>query len=217
MKIAFFDFCKTIVNVNSLNLYVYYVLKRQISLINYFKRALFAERNLISKLLNTKPRYLEIFLLKGYSIYYLENLAFHFFNELLVPSFNEKVIKRLIDLKKSGFYIIVISAALDIYLKYLSKFIPVDLVICAELEFKNKVCSGKIKGIDPFGKGKLEKFKKLFPDYNKINWQESYFFTDDWINDKYILEKVGNPVLVVDERTKLDFSLINNYKEVIYI
>lgn len=215
MEVAFFDFCKTIVNVNSLNLYVKYILNKQTSLVTYFKRILFAERAFISKVFRTNPRYVEIYLLKGYSKEYLDNLAFQFFEELLIPNFNEKIIKRLIDLKKSGFYVIVISAALEIYLKHLSKVIPVDLVIGTELEFKNNICTGKIKNIDPFGVGKLEKLKKTFSEYNNINWQESWFFTDDWINDKYLLDMVGNPVLVIKKEVKN--NLIGNYKEIIYI
>ena len=195
MKVAFFDFCKTIVKVNSLSEFVKYVLNKEPNKYKFFKKILFNNRKYLKPLI--LPRKVEIFLLRGNTKNDLVSLSRNFFYEILLPNFNYEVINYLKDLKSNGYTIVIVSAALEIYLKFITEILPVDIIISTRLKFRKNLCTGFIDGIDTFGLGKLKALKERLDFFNSINWEESYFFSDDFVSDKHLLEKVGYPFIVI--------------------
>ena len=206
MKVAIFDFCKTLVSVNSLPLFVDFVLQNSRNrFVYHIKRNILKNKKFISRFLNIKSRYIEIYVLKGYEKKFINEISKLFFNNIINNYQNEIVIKNLFELKKNGYFVLILSAALDVYLKYVKEVLPIDYVICAELMFENNLCKGKIKGIDPYGKNKIKKLKSDFPYFENIDWQASYYFTDDYITEIDILNRVGNPYIVLEKNKEIDF------------
>lgn len=201
MKLAIFDFCRTLVKINSLPKFIEIVLdSTPNTLENRVKRYIFHRRKILSKVFRVKSRYIEIRLLRGYDKDFIDIISKKFFYESLAKNKNKVIVDYLINLKKEDYKIIILSAALDVYLRYLKDILPVDDIISAHLAFRNNICKGKIEGIDPYGSKKL---LKLVKEYNNIEWENSYYFTDDYISEINIIEKVGYPFIVTDNLNNL--------------
>jgi len=199
IKVALFDFCKTLVKLNTLNEFVNFCLNsKNLHIPNKkFKKILIYLKPVLSRMKICSSRQLEIKILSGFTKNNLLELGKEFYNFVIKPNFNEVVINEFYKLKKEGYYTIIISAALDVYLQYITYDLPFDKIICTELIFDERgVCLGKVKGIDPVAIGKVNKLKSTLDFYNNINFENSYFFTDDPVGDKPLLKVVGNGFIV---------------------
>jgi HAD-superfamily subfamily IB hydrolase, TIGR01490 len=198
MEIAFFDFCNTLVKINTLSHFVDFVINdKRTSHIN-LRKWIFEKRGLLSMLRIYSSRKIEIKCLYGIRRELLEEYAEEYYRKVISVNYNHGVVNKLYELKNKGFKIIVISAALDIYLKYIPEALPVDFVISSELAFNNDKCLGKILGIDSMGIGKIEKLKMVYDKYQDIKFNKSYFFSDG-LEDVPLLKIVGNPFFVIKE------------------
>ena len=206
IKIGLFDFCKTLVKINTLSEFVKFCLDNKSSNV--------VDKNLKKILINIKPilarfrlcssRQLEIKLLSGFTKDTLYRLGEEFYYNVIKNNFNDVVIEEFYKLKNKGYVTIIISAALDVYLNYIQNDLPFDKIICTELSFNEKgICLGKVKGIDPVGEGKIVKLKASLEYFDNIDFENSYFFTDDPIGDKSILQIVGNGFIVENNKIRL--------------
>ncbi|MEM1577942.1 MAG: HAD family hydrolase [Candidatus Pacearchaeota archaeon] len=218
MKIAVFDFCKTLVNMNTLSSFVEFVLEKEKNiLIKIIKKFIFVNRKILNRIFFVKPRYIEIFLLRGYSKDFLASSAKEFINTKIIINKNAKILEYLLELKNKGYVIIILSAALDIYLSFVKDIFNADYVICTNLKFKNDICLGKVDGIDAYGKKKIEKLLKEFPYSDYIDWEKSFYFTDDYITELDVLNKFGHKYIVVNKLSKLNNLINQNIYKIIYI
>lgn len=198
MKIAAFDFCKTIVNINTLNKFVEYVIEEDENLFTKkIKKLILKNKKVFNRLFLTKSRTIEIALLKGYYKNFLEIKGKEFFYNQIVNSINKKVVDYLLDFKEKKFVIVVLSAALDVYLLNIKDILPVDYVICSRLKYKNNMCLGVVDGIDCYGYNKIIKMSLELPFFNEICWEDSFYFTDDYFTERKVLEKFGNKFVVI--------------------
>jgi HAD superfamily hydrolase (TIGR01490 family) len=201
MEIAFFDFCNTLVKINTLSRFVDFVINdKRTSHVN-LRKWMFEKRGLLSLLRICSGRKIELKCLYGIKRELLEEYGKEFYQKIIKANFNPGIVRKLYELKNNGFKIIVISAALDIYLKYIFETLPVDFIISSELAFNNNKCMGKILGIDSMGIGKIEKLKMVYDKYQDIDFKNSCFFTDG-LEDAPLLEIVGNPFFVIKEGQK---------------
>jgi len=214
MEIAFFDFCNTLVKINTLSCFVDFVINdKKISDIS-IRKWIFEKRSLLSELKIYSSRKIELKCLSGLKRELLEEFGREFYQKVINVNFNPGVVSKLYELKSNGFQIIIISGALDLYLKYISEVLPVDFIISSELAFNNNKCLGNICGIDTIGIGKIEKLKMVYEKYQDINFKNSYFFTDG-LEDAPLLKIVGNPFFVIKEDQKnLFIRIINQLKAI---
>jgi len=197
MEIAFFDFCGTLAKINTLSCFVSFVINCPQVKRRSLRKVLFCSRTILSILRIPGSRELELKCLRGIDKVLLDCLARRFYDDVIVNSFNESLVAQLKQLKNQGYKIIILSAALEIYLRFITESLPVDFVVSTQLSYDKKAkCLGRVHGIDTIGIGKIEKLKEGFNNYEKINFSGSYFFSDDGVSDGPILNIVGKPVLV---------------------
>jgi HAD superfamily hydrolase (TIGR01490 family) len=201
MEIAFFDFCNTLVKINTLSRFIDFVINdKRTSHIN-LRKLMFRKRGLLSLLRIYSSRKMEIRCLYGIKRELLEEYAREYYQKVISVNYNPGVVSKLYELKNNGFKIIVISGALDLYLKHISETLPVDFILSSELAFNNNKCLGKVRGIDTLGEGKIEKLKMVYDKYKDINFNNSCFYSDG-LEDVPLLRLVGNPYFVVKEGQK---------------
>jgi phosphatidylglycerophosphatase C len=214
MEIAFFDFCNTLVKINTLSSFVNFVINDKRVSCSNLRRWIFNKRGVLSKFKTYSSREIELKCLYGIKKGLLEEYGREFCQKIINVSFNSGIVKRLRQLKSDGFKIIIISGALDIYLKYISQTLPVDLVISSELAFNNNKCLGKVCGIDTIGEGKIEKLKMVYDKYKLINFDNSCFYSDG-LEDAPLLKIVGSPYFVIREGQKsISPKIVNELKAI---
>lgn len=150
-KIALFDFCGTIVNFQSGNPYIFYILNELNSPVLNLKNTL---RKLKLKIIRKfNKNFLDkndiLYLLKGLDYTDLDRFALEYYIKEVRPRFYSKIIDKIQSLKEEGYKIYVISAGYEIYLKYFVQEFGLDGVIATKIDFdKNDKCLGVFKGKD---------------------------------------------------------------------
>ena len=150
-KIALFDFCGTIVNFQSGNPYIFYVLNELNSPVLNLKNRL---RKIKLKLMRKiNKNFLDkndiLYLLKGMHYDDLDRFALEYYIKEVRPRFYSNVMDKLQQLKAEGYKIYVVSAGYEIYLKYFIQEFGLDGVIATKIKFdKNNHCLGVFDGKD---------------------------------------------------------------------
>jgi HAD superfamily hydrolase (TIGR01490 family) len=201
MEIAFFDFCNTLVKINTLSRFIEFVINDKRTSHANLRRLMFEKRGLLSMLRIYSSRKMEIRCLYGIKRELLEEYAREYYQKVISVNYNPGVVSKLYELKNNGFKIIVISGALDLYLKHISETLPVDFILSSELAFDNDQCLGKVCGIDTIGQGKIKKLQMVYDKYKGINFNKSFFYSDG-LEDAPLLKIVGNPYFVIPEGRK---------------
>ena len=124
-------------------------------------------------------------------------------DEYLLPSKNEKIIRRLKEHQREGFLTILISGSFQALLKTIANRLNIKIFIGTELEIKKDKFTGKIIPPLCFGKKKLEKLKNFFSrEKLKVNLAESFAYSDSFF-DLPMLELVGHPIVVEPDKKLL--------------
>lgn len=198
-KIAFFDFCDTLVPFQSADAYVKYVLKHHKSLPMLMRRVFFVFlRNMhlldwFLKRSHINHKAFVLWQLKGKSESVMREMAKNFYNERIVPSLVPETYGRLRDLQKQGYRVVLVSGGYDIYLHLFAadNDIASKDVLATELLFKEGLFTGKM-GEDCMNESKIARLEKLF-DREKIY---SVAFSDSlsdlplltWCDEAYFVQ-----------------------------
>jgi putative phosphoserine phosphatase / 1-acylglycerol-3-phosphate O-acyltransferase len=132
--------------------------------------------------------------LKGESLEKLSNFAEDYFCpriDRMVPARMKELIKRH---KQNGDLLIVISGTMDFILDTFADTLGFDDKKGTELEAQDGKLTGRIKGIHPYGKGKvvaLEEFQKKYD----LDLAHSTIYANHY-PDRFVMEKVGHPIAV---------------------
>ncbi|KTC78001.1 HAD-IB family hydrolase [Legionella brunensis] len=164
--IAIFDFDGTLTTGASSRLMFF----RQLAGLPKLLSGLFIEycHHGLSKLQFTQdlPRgaYLDSLLLTGLTREELQTQAQHFISHILARYLRHEAIKRLNFHQDNGHNCMIISGALDIYLKPWAKQYNVEQVICTELEFDSETgeSTGRMRNTYCLGQRKVEQFEKIY-------------------------------------------------------
>lgn len=169
-KIAFFDFCGTIVPFQSAGAYMEYVVDsyagpfrrmrlsflraaRSLHLFGLYARL--SGHRINDKLLMLK-------LLKGLDYKTLDKAAGSFYNEMIKPGLIPEVMEELRARQRDGFRIVLVSGAFGIYLKYFAKDFNIKDIVSSELLFSNGIFTGKLSGPDCMGENKVKELENRF-------------------------------------------------------
>lgn len=203
-KIAFFDFCNTLVSFQTADPFIDYVRKLNG---NYYMRFLeFILQILIkSRIIAIFNKFMPDFLiekklkliqLRGMTHEKLDFLARSYYKDMIKPNMIESIITELKILENQGYEICIVSAGYSIYLKYFIQDFQIRHIISTEIEFneETKKCSGFIKGRDCTGHQKKISIYSYFP-LNEINFKDCISFSDS-IGDLPMLLLTGKAVVV---------------------
>lgn len=218
-KWALFDFCETLVNIQTANAFVKYVRIKHptlwASLLNAFYVFLVRVRfwNFTYRLFPKQSIDKRFYLLqlKGISLDILEKVAFDFYNEIIKSHFIDKVLDELKSRQKNGYKIAIISGGYDLYLKYFCHEYKVDNLICSNIGFDYyKRCLGAIEGKDCMYDEKVIKILNT----PKINLVNSIAYSDS-ITDLPFLN-LATEAVVISHLQSQSWVRKYNFKEIIW-
>lgn len=190
-KAAIFDFDKTIVSIDTFHLFLIYL---------YSKLYIFFIPFLLLIIILRKFRIITLYKFKEYSLNPLKGNC-----KKTIDSIGEKFTRSCLFRKNIFFkdalllineynnedYILVLATSCpDIYVSFLAKYLKFNFTLATELEYKNNFYTGLLKGNDNYSENKKDRIITFFRK-NKLNLQESIFFTDD-ISDFVIFPYVKN-------------------------
>ena len=173
---AFFDFDGTLIKKESFALFLLFAvgyLKVFLNIIPLIYSYMLYKLNIISNGM-AKEKAITI-LLKGNLNSSLDVIAKEFAKKKLDRLINPHVYSRLEYHLEHNHTIIIVSANLEIYLIYWAKMHNINEVLATTIEFKNNICTGKLVGINCYGKQKVKKITEFLNKNNlKINYSYAY-------------------------------------------
>lgn len=223
-KIAFFDFCGTLVSFQTADAYVDFIrnnagnrkmrfLDTMTELMSRLKVIAVFNRILPGNALYKK---MKLFQLRYLPFEYLDRQAELYYRERIKPELLQPVLNEMKVLKADGYEICLVSAAYSIYLRYFADEYNIKHIISTEISFdrSGRRCLGRIKGTDCYGKEKVRKIRKNFKE-GLLNISDSVSYSDN-ISDLPMLRFSGRAVVVSKEKSQR-WSSDNNFRELIWI
>jgi len=222
-KIAFFDFCETLVSFQTADAYVDYI---RINISNPYMQFLdimlrFLYRLKIIAVLNklfpgnSWYKRMKLYQLRNLSKQFIERQAESYYREKIKPELIQPVVEEMKTLAENGYEICLVSAAYSIYLRHFAEEYNIRHVLATEILFgtEGKRCLGRIKGTDCYGDEKVRKIMRHFKDgLSGIDESVSY---SDSISDLPML-RFTNLAVVVSREKSQTWCSENNYREIIW-
>ncbi|MCC7331982.1 MAG: HAD-IB family hydrolase [Flavobacteriales bacterium] len=209
-NLVIFDFCDTLINGQSVNLFLNYLINQQIFLYRIYLKF---RKTFASYFIKGSKKKKE-FILKPFKgknrSYFLKN-SHSFFINIIQNNLHQKIIAILKSHQEKNDRIIVVSGGFSIYLNEFEQYYNVKS-IGTELEFSNDIFLGKIKNKECLN---VEKINRLL-ELEGITIQElanATFYTDHK-DDLPLLEIVKNGNII---KNKQDISWAKSKFNVITI
>ncbi|MGL4990491.1 MAG: HAD-IB family hydrolase [Sarcina sp.] len=205
-KIAIFDIDKTIIKSDSMfDLLAYTKSKYPMS---KSKLPMLVTKLILFKLgiINTKKAKEAMF----YTFNYLnrEELYDFYKNTLKKKLFNDAITK-MKDLKSKGYFVLLVSASPEAYLKYFEEEEYVDFVIGTKFENLDDRFTNIMQGTNCKGNEKVKRIKEFLKENNfTINKELSFAFSDS-LSDKPMFDLVKKAYLINYKKKNNDFEILN--------
>ena len=190
-KFAFFDFDDTLLPKDSMGRLVFFCLKNHpLSFIYLFPLAFYGLLYGL-KLIDFIPlKEKLIFPLKVCSMQELNE----FYQLVLIPHYYPNVVKELLERKKEGCLIWLVSASPEVYLQFTD--LPVDQIIGTKTKMINGKTTNKIIGKNCKGEAKVERIQALLKEQQlEIDYDHSYGYSDS-TSDLPMLNLVKNRIRI---------------------
>ncbi|MGL5821655.1 MAG: HAD family hydrolase, partial [Sarcina sp.] len=116
--------------------------------------------------------------------------------------------KKMEDLKKQNYIILLVSASPEIYLKYFEEETYVDMVIATKFKIVNNKATNKIIGENCKGYEKVRKIEDYLKNNNlEINKISSFSFSDS-LSDIPMLELTNNAFLINYKKANNKYKIL---------
>jgi HAD superfamily hydrolase (TIGR01490 family) len=132
--------------------------------------------------------------LGGFSEHYMENIAIDFFNSHIEHRISKRGFTRLTEHKMKGHRVVLLSGMPEFLLRNYSRLFKVKEFYGSVMEINDGKFTGKTVGVFPIVKGKPEVVKRILKKYD-LDWRHVTAYADHY-HDRYLLKKVGRPVVV---------------------
>lgn len=209
-----FDFCETLVSLQTGDIFVEYVLRELNLRDKLFLYAIITSKGyyalqLLFPTLRKNKKHLLLKLLKGIKKSTLDKLGREYCLKLQSNFLIHPVLRELIDAKKSGCLVFILSAG---YTPYIRHFMPdfVDKVIANEFEYKKDVFTGRIEGKDCIGE---EKVIRLCSELNESDFLCAGY--SDSPSDIPFLNLCESKIIVSKSKSQ-EWPLVLGFKEMIW-
>lgn len=202
-KVAFFDFCETLVSFQTAMAYVGFVHNHTSSIkcgLKWFIFRVIRKLRLFPTLESiSKGRILEkrcaLWTLRGLEYNFLDNVAEKFYHKMLKPNIIPELYTELKNRQLDEFDIFIVSGGYDIYIKYfaMDNNIDVNHIISSRLNFEQGAFTGEMVGLDCMAENKVTLIEGLF----KKNEIYSVAYSDSisdlplllWVNEGYVVSR----------------------------
>jgi len=207
-KIAFFDFCGTLVNFQTANIFVDYVRKRNgnswMRLMNLIfivcsKLKIFMVINKMFPGYQFSKR-MKLLQLRGFKYEDLDELAKLYYQEKIKPNLIYPVFDKIKELVGKGYEICIASAGYSIYIKHFAADNNIRHVISTEIGFDSNKSLGRIWDTDCYKEGKISRIKSYFRGED-IDLGNCISYSDS-ISDLPLLLGTGSGVVVSHGKTQ---------------
>ena len=207
--LVIYDFCGTLVDFQTANAYVNFVVSEK----GLPKRGIDYARIALNKLhlipfLNRffKHKYINkamiLYRLKGYSYNEMDFYAKEFYNMRIKGHLIRPVVERLKQDIAIGKTVAIVSGGYDIYLKYFASEVGVTNLLCSSLSFINGIFSGRIDGIDCMGDNKVTRLSAYFNEIDLSNLFENVTVYSDSDSDLPLFQ-ISNKRIVVSKSNEI--------------
>lgn len=218
-KIAFFDFCETLVDFQTADAFIDYVRN-----VEKTKRMLFWEQCFIilkktkiiplcEKLTFYKfslSKRIKLFQLKGLTKEQVEGYSKLYYSEVIKQHLITVMIDKMKQCALDGYEIVIVSGGYNEYLKHFCLEYQVDDVISSHIKFSNGICLGELDGLDCVNKNKvtllLQKYSNRQVGSQAYSDSKSDIPFLRWAEDSY----------VVSRNLPQKWNKTSNYKEIIW-
>lgn len=205
-KIAFFDVDKTLIAGDSMFLLLKYTLKKypnaKLKIPKLFLDLCLYKLNII----NTKKAKESMF----YTINYLSEEDIKDFYENVIKS---KIFKNALDkikeLKKEGYYTILVSASPECYLRYFEKEEYVDKLIGTKLKKDNNKYINSIEGLNCKSIEKVKRIDEYLKSQNISIDKENSLAYSDSLSDKPMFDLVSKSYLINYKKNNKDYEILS--------
>jgi HAD superfamily hydrolase (TIGR01490 family) len=221
MQLVIFDFCETLVNFQSADRFVDFIIEKEnyhkYRWVNYLSRILYRTKVLAvaSKIfpeLNPSKR-LKLLQVKGVSNQKVAQYAKDFYEQNIVPNLIPPVYELLQQHLKNNDYVIVISGGYGPYIKVFSEALGAQGYFATEMAHDTMKLTGKFLGKDCLYGQKvvlLENYLKEHP----VAYTRSIVYSDS-ISDLPLL-KWADEGFVISKKKSQIWAEANNLKEIIH-
>ena len=201
-KIAFFDFCETIVDFQTADAFVDFVrertgnsrmvwMNRCHTVLSKVKIIKIAEK--LTGYRHSINKQLKLLQLRGFEYTLLDNLAKEYYQKRLKPHFIDQLLSELLNKKEQGYEIVLVSGGYSIYLKYFAEEYCVNKVISSSIGFKRNICTGKFGSIDCLNENKVILLESIYDRQNLECIAYSDSITDlpllTWVDEGYVVSR----------------------------
>lgn len=192
--IAFFDFCDTLINGQTVSLFFNYLDQLEKKNYLHFRRII---RNKINPYNSSQGAVYKNYLLKNYYFQnhkQLDNIIKNFLTEIIFPRENKKVLAEMEKLQKNKITIAIVSNSFDIIVQPFAKKYGVDYVISTHVDFADHKKYLQIIGSECTDLAKVTKIKQQI-NLTKFDLVNSLAYGDS-IHDLPMFNLVGRSVVV---------------------
>ncbi len=192
--LALFDFCGTLINMQTANPFIMGLLKSRPSVKNRVREV---ARKLLKKYGMINGEQSKRLLVKqaaGIPLDFVTDYAGQYLRDILLKKENPTVVGRMEKHKERGDKVVIVSAGYENYIRLYAGHYGIDDVAATKLEEKDGVLTGKILKKDCIGEEKPRRLSKLM-DLSSFDLKNSYAYGDH-IFDAPLLELVGNRIVI---------------------
>jgi len=222
-KLAFFDFCDTLVSFQTADAFIDYVRQNEGNFYMKFMNTISivtTKIKLITVLNKLFPysgfsKKIKLLQLRGLSFEKLDNLAEMYYKALIKPNLIVPVLSEMKRVRQKGYEVCIVSAGYSVYLKYFAKEYNIKHLIATKIKFnrKDSKCLGAISGKDCIHIEKINRINSYF-DSQELDYKNSISFSDS-ISDMPLLSMTGKGV-VVSKITSQSWSHLHNFNEIVW-
>jgi HAD superfamily hydrolase (TIGR01490 family) len=202
MNLVVFDFCETIVSIQTADRFVDFVAKhsqpRYFKLITLLEKALTKSRFYVlfsiffSKYnLSKKINLLKI---RGVSETKLKELSYRYYNEIIKSNFNKDILTLLLNIIEQKNIVYVISGGYNPYLELFCLEYKIDYLFSSKIKIKNKSVTGFLEGKDCMFEEKVKLLQEHLNTHN-LNFENTIVYSDsitdmplfNWAKEQYVI------------------------------
>ena len=218
-RFAFFDFCETLADFQTADAFVDFVRSQTQS-----KRMRCMERvrvvlvklrvvkllSILSRGRHSVNKMIKLRQLTGLPAKSLEQMGERYYQERVRPHLINEVIVELLQRKKEGYCVGLVSGGYDVYLRFFVEEYGLDFCYSSHIGVRDGVCTGRLDGIDCMRQNKVQILDRHFP----VRPVQSVAYSDS-ITDLPMLSW-ATTAIVVSCREKQLWAEKHGFKQLIW-
>lgn len=219
-NLVVFDFCETLVNFQSADKFVFYVLSNESTTWSIISKQLnkflsvfriYSIFNKISPKLNLSKRVV-LLGLRGISEDKLLFSSQAYLNEIILPNLNNEIMDSFYKHRDNGDLLLLSSGGYHPYLELFKEKFNFNFLLCSRIEISDKSATGFMKGDDCMHENKVTILMELIKTEN-LKYNQIITYTDS-ITDMPLLN-FSDKGYVISYNKKRDWVERNKFNEII--